>query len=119
MTPIEQQFIEYYNETSLPVRKIRVKLGLKQHEYYKLREKLKPYLKQRKWGNHKKTIKNTKNYSYCNLTKSFQIKKKGVYYGCCKTEKQAQRMVELFNENNWNVNLKDEVKKQAIQEATV
>lgn len=117
MNELDKEFINLYNNTTLPVRKIRVELGLSQYEYYKLRNHLKEFLHLRRWSNKKKTNnQDVKNYSYCNSVSSFQIRKKGKYYASVKTEKIAKRLVELLEENDWDYSLRDDLKKQAIME---
>ena len=57
-----------------------------------------------------------KNYSFDHSTLHFRIMKNGRYYGCCKTKEQAEKMVELFRECNWDYDRKDEIKSKVVGE---
>ena len=58
------------------------------------------------------------NYSYNNITKVFEIRKNNRYYGTVKTQKQAERFVELLKDNDWDYGKRWELKLQAIREAS-
>ena len=114
----EKQFINLYNNHSITTKEIRKILGLEYNEFYKYRKKLQKQgkIKPRNFKRTPKQKETPKYYCLNNCRTSYQIRKKGKYYGCCKTIKQAKRMVELLEENNWNINLRDEIKKQAYKE---
>lgn len=117
----EKEFIQLYNNWNITTREIRKKLNLEYNQYYKIYNRLKKEGKitPRPFRRHKKDNNlEPKNYSLNHTTNNYQIRKNGIYYGCCKTLKQAQKMVELFNENGWDENSKKEVK-QKIKEVGI
>ena len=118
LTSTQQKFIDLYNNTNLPMRKIRSKLGMTQSQCRETYVSVKPYLHLRKFGNHRKRNRKFEpnNYSYHCLSNSYQVRKNGKYYGSVKTEAMAKRMVELFQECNWDMNKRVEVKKQVLKE---
>ena len=59
--------------------------------------------------------RNPKNYSFDHSTDTFRITRKGKHFGCCKTRKQAERMVELFRECNWDYSMRDEIKRRSVE----
>ena len=117
----EQEFIDLCNNTDLSLRIIRRRFGLKYNDFLKLRNRLieEGKIQPRTFRRKKNTPHKVLNYSYCNTTKTYQIRKKSKYYGCFKNEKQARRFVELLRENDWDYNLKDELKEQVLMEVKV
>ncbi len=115
-TLLEKKFIKLYNNPQITTRKIRKQLNLEYNEFYRIRNQLlkQGKLKERKFKRTPKPKRVVKNYT--RIGGYYQIKKNMVYYGSCKTIKQARRMVELLKECNWDINCKDEIKKQAIKE---
>lgn len=116
----EETFIETYNDNNLSLRKIRRKLGLKHNEFDKIRNQLiqEGKIKPRTFKAPRKKPHIPKNYSFCNTTKNYQIRKNGVYFGCVKKEQEARKFVELLKEKNWDYDLKDELRLQAIKEVS-
>ena len=115
LTYTEKKFIELYNNTNIPARKIKTQLKLTEWHYTHIRNKLKPYLNLREKGRQRKQKHKPVNYSYNHSTHNYQIRKNGVYYGSVKSLKEAQRMVELFEANNWDVKSKDKVKEIVLK----
>lgn len=114
----ETEFIQLYNNYDIPVRKIRRKLNLSHNDFYKLRTKLiqQGKIEPRPFKRQKRQKHQPKWYSYSHSTQDFKIWRNNKYYGSVKTLKQAQRFVELLNENNWDYSLRYELKKQVKKE---
>lgn len=117
----EQEFIKLCNNPNISLRIIRRRFGLKYNDFVKIRNRLieEGKIQPRTFRRKKNTPHKVLNYSFCNTTQSYQIRKNGKYYGNFKTEKQAQRFVELLRENNWDYNLKEDLKKQVLKEVKV
>ena len=57
-----------------------------------------------------------KNYSFDHSTGHFRISKGGKHFACCKRKEQAEEMVRLFKECDWDYSRKDEIKNKVISE---
>ena len=112
----EQKILELYNK-GCTIREILKTLNISQNEYYKVFCKLRDENlitpRKHRQKNKKKTIKN---YSHDNGCKNFHITKNNKYYACVKTEKQAQRMVELFRETDWDYSQRKMIKNKVLEE---
>lgn len=113
----ESEFIELYNNWEIPVRKIRQRLNISHQKFYEIRNKLlkEGKIEPREFKRQKRQRHIPKYYSYSHASDDFKIWRNGNYYGCVKTLNQAKRFVELLEANDWNVELKDELKKEAMR----
>ena len=116
MKTVKQKVKELYN-AGMPTRKIRKVLGLEFNEYQKLYRELRNNneITPRKFGRPPRKRKPVKNFSYIRSGGTYQIHKNGRYYGHVRTYKQAERLVELLRENDWNIDLFNNLKKQVIE----
>lgn len=106
-----KRFVELYH-TSMRTTEIRDELGVTDTKMKKLRAEAlekglitprNPYARGR--PKHKARVKN---YGRCGTYYTIRHKRK--YYCSCKTERQARRIVELFEECGWDINEKDRIK---------
>ena len=113
----ESEFIDSYNDWGISVRKIRQRLNISHEKFYEMRTKLvdEGKIEPRPFKRQKRQRHIPKHYSYSHASEDFKIWRNGIYYGCVKTIKQAKKFVELLEANNWNVELKDELKKEAMR----
>ena len=123
------EYARLYNNHKIPVSEIRERLNLSQNKHYRLlaycreHEMVKPRYKYNKWDKRrevKKPIKNytivkDKHYRYYAVRKF--IKDKEYHFATFKKEEQAQRMVELLKECNWDFNKRYELKEQVLNES--
>ena len=124
------EYARLYNNHKIPVSEIRERLNLSQNKHYRLlaycREHglVKPRYKYNKWDkrpkNEKKSIKNytivkDKHHRYYAVRKF--IKDKEYHFATFKKEEQAQRMVELLRECNWDYSKRYELKEQVLNES--
>ena len=126
---LADEYARLYNNHKIPVSEIRERLNLSQNKHYRLlaycREHglVKPRYKYNKWDKRreaKKPIKNytivkDKHYRYYAVRKF--IKDKEYHFATFKKEEQAQRMVELLKECNWDYNKRYELKEQVLNES--
>ena len=112
----EEDFIQAYNDPTIPATSIPSKLGLTINEYNRLRNQLhedgKIELRRRIRQRNPKRLKKNKCYS---LTRTgwftyYQIVRNRKYYGTVKTEKQAKKMVELMEKVDWDKSKFNEIK---------
>lgn len=120
-------FSELYNDKQIRVATIKEQLGLCQNDYRKLRRdaieeglilpRTKPY------NTKKPTYKTNPRYVYKSIKKGIvyftvtrTINGKRIFYGNFKDIRQADRMVELLKENDWDINKRDELKQQVLRE---
>ena len=59
-------------------------------------------------------MRTVKNYSFDHSTQHFRIIKNGKYFACCKKKDQAEEMVRLFKECNWDYSKRDEIKNKVV-----
>lgn len=120
------RFSELYNDNYIPVTEIMDKLGLNQNTYRKLRrdaieeELVQPrrtkYKRKTSYKINPKYISKVHHgrFEYYKVIK--RIDSKVVYFGYFKDYRQAERMVELLYENDWDINKRDELKQQVMME---
>lgn len=113
----EYQVLEMYNNDVL-IKDIEKELELTHSRYQRIFKKLRVMglLKKRKRGNYRKNKYVPKNYSFNHTSGSFDICKKGRYFGCVRTQRQAERMVELLRECGWDYSCRDEIKRRVLSE---
>ena len=121
------KFSELYNDKQIRVATIKKQLGLCQNDYRKLRRdaikeglitpRTKPY------NTKKPTYKTNPRYVCKSISKGIvyfivtrTINGKRIFYGNFKDIRQADRMVELLKENDWDINKRDELKQQVLEE---
>ena len=119
-------FSEMYNDKQIRVATIKEQLGLCQNDYRKLRRDAiqEGLVKPRPVGYKRKTSYKTnpryvcksisKGIVYFLVTKT--VNGKRIFYGSFKDIRQADRMVELLKENDWDINKRDELKQQVLRE---
>ena len=119
------EFSRLYNDKRVPVLDIRKRLGINQKQYSNLRReannaglinmRTKPYKEREKHITPPKHI-----YHRLGVRSPYAIIKryngKSYYYGAFPKYRQAERMVELLKEHNWDIRLKDELKKRVLEE---
>lgn len=123
-------FVDLYNNRSIPVTQIKRLLSLGTNEYRKLRRdaieeglitlRTKPYhtKKETYKTNPRYVSKSTHgNLEYYIVTKT--INGKHVFYGSFKDIRQADRMVELLKECDWDRSKRKELKEQVLNESKV
>lgn len=119
MKTVKQKVKELYiaGETT---RKIKQQLHLKNSQFDKIYCELRDTgeITPRPFKRIKKQ-KPVKNYSYDRGTNTFQIRKNSQYYCNAKTYRQAERIVELLKECNWDKSKANDIKKQVIIEESV
>jgi hypothetical protein len=119
-------FSEMYNDNQIPVATIKEQLSLGQNDYRKLRRdaieeglcnpRRKAYKKKLPYKVNPKHIgtQYRGGVEYFKVIKS--INGKRVYFGYFKDYRQAERMVELLKENNWDISLRNKLKEQVMME---
>ena len=123
-------FVDLYNNRSIPVTKIKSRLKLGTNEYRKLRrdalEEGLINLRTKPYNTKKPTYKTNPRYvskstngnrDYFIVTKT--INGKHVFYGSFKDIRQADRMVELLKECNWDRSKRKELKEQVLNESKI
>jgi len=112
----EENFIEVYNDKSIPACEIPDLLNISKNEYQRLRRNLhdagKIKLRRASPNKNRKKLKKNKCYS---ITRSngytyYQIVKNREYYCSVKTEAQAKKMVELMEKVDWDKSKMAEIK---------
>lgn len=123
-----EEFARLYNNPRIPVVKIREKMNLNHNTYRKLlkyckeNKMVKLRYKYNKWNKRykdKRIVKNytkirRKGYNYFMVCKF--INNKDCYFATFKEEKQAQRMVELLRECDWDYSKRYELKEKVLSE---
>ena len=123
-------FVDLYNNKNIPVTKIKSRLKLGTNEYRKLRrdaiEEGLITLRTKPYNTKKPTYKTNPRYvsksthgnlEYYIVTKT--INGKHVFYGSFKDIRQADRMVELLKECNWDRSKRKELKEQVLNESKI
>ena len=120
MMTLEEEIETQYNNGTL-VKDIMRNLNIHHGEFYRIVRKLKKENRlilrtrgQRKWG--KQYRKTPKHYSWCHGSNHFQIRRNGVYYGCVKTQEQAERFVMLMEDCDWDYTRRKEIKQEVMCE---
>ena len=119
-------FSEMYNDKQIRVTEIKKQLGIGVNEYKKLRRdaiqeglvkpRTKQYKRKRSYKTNPKYVQKTiyKGIEYYQIHRVFNGKR--YYYGNFRNYRQAERMVELLYENDWDINKRDELKEQVMME---
>lgn len=113
----EEELIKLYKE-GVPVSKIREILSISGPTFNKMVKQFKEegkIIPRRKTYHRKKNKKPSPKYYQRQWNRSgFQIVRRGKYYGYVKTRRQAERFVELMEECDWDMNMREEVKRRVI-----
>lgn len=120
------EFSELYNDDYIPVTEIMDRLGLNQNSYRKLRrdaieeELVQPrrtkYKRKTSYKINPKYISKERrgHFEFYKVVK--RIDSKVIYFGYFKDYRQAERMVELLVECDWDVTRRQELKEQVLRE---
>lgn len=126
---LADEYAKLYNNHKIPVSEIRERFNLSQNKHYKLLKYCREHgmvklrYKYNKWDKRPKkekkiiknyTIVNDKHYRYYAVRKF--IKDKKYHFATFKKEEQAQRMVELLKECNWDFDRRFELKERVLNE---
>ena len=117
---IGDDFIKLYND-GVKVSVICQRLNITRTQFQNLRQRLVRRglitTKRNKNGGRKPQKRyqrdNPKNY-HNRQAKMFKVVYRMQYYGCFKKEEHAKRFVELMRECNWDINKKNELKKEVL-----
>lgn len=113
----EDELIQQYKD-GVPVAEIRKNLSISAPTFNKMVQQFKKEGKiqpRRKTYHRKKNKKPSPKYYQRQWNRSgFQIVRRGKYYGYVKTRRQAERFVELMKECDWDMSMRDEVKKKVM-----
>ena len=120
------EFSKLYNDDYIPVTEIMDRLGLNMNTYRKLRrDAIEEDLVVPRRAKYKKKISYKINpkyiskahrgrFEYYRVVK--RIDSKVLYFGYFKDYRQAERMVELLKENDWDISLRTKLKEQVLRE---
>ena len=120
------EFSKLYNDDYIPVTEIMDRLGLNMNTYRKLRrDAIEEDLVIPRRAKYKKKISYKINpkyiskahrgrFEYYRVVK--RIDSKVLYFGYFKDYRQAERMVELLKENDWDISLRTKLKEQVLRE---
>ena len=128
---LADEYARLYNNHKIPVKEIQERMNLSQNKHYRLlaycreHRMVKPRYKYNKWDKRQENIveKSVKNYTIVKdkhyryyAVRKF-IKDKEYHFATFKKEEQAQRMVELLKECNWDYSKRYELKEQVLNES--
>ena len=120
------EFSKLYNDDYIPVTEIMDRLGLNMNTYRKLRRdaieedlvvpRRAKYKRKTSYKINPKYISKQHhgNFEYYKVIK--RIDSKVIYFGYFKDIRQAERMVELLKENDWDISLRTKLKEQVLRE---
>ena len=120
------RFSELYNDDYIPVTEIMDRLGLNMNTYRKLRRdaieedlvtpRRAKYKRKTSYKINPKYISKVHHgrFEYYKVIK--RIDSKVIYFGYFKDYRQAERMVELLKEHDWDISKRDELKEQVLRE---
>lgn len=116
----KEEFAEQYNNRTISVKELQKKLQLTLQQYRNLRKECyeEGLIKLRRANNQKKERK-PKYYSPINRNiygESYNVRRKGVYYCCCKTVAEAELIVKKLKECEWDKNEIERIKKEVKEE---
>lgn len=112
----EDEVIQQYND-GVPVAEIRKNLSIctptfnKMIQQFKKEGKITP---RRKSYLTKRKKKSPKYYTKVYNRRGFNIIKGGKYYGYVTTKNQAEKFVELMKECDWDMSMREEVKRRVV-----
>lgn len=116
----KEEFAAYYNDRTIPVKELQKKLQLTLQQYRNLRKEChEEGLIQLRRANNKKKERKPKYYSPINRRiegESYNVRRKGVYYCCCKTVREAELIVKKLKECDWDKNQLDRIRKEVKEE---
>ena len=119
------KFSEMYNDNQIPVATIKEQLNLNPNKYCKLRRDAieeglvtprRHFIKKGSYKTNPRYISQSviRGIEYYSVHRGFNGKR--YYFGNFKDIRQAERMVELLYENDWDINKRDELKEQVMME---
>lgn len=120
------RFSELYNDDYIPVTEIMDRLGLNMNTYRKLRRdaieedlvipRRAKYKRKTSYKINPKYISKERRGRFEYYKVINRIDSKVIYYGYFKDYRQAERMVELLVECDWDVTRRHELKEQVLRE---
>lgn len=114
-TGLYEKYIELYNQ-GIPVMEIRQRLSITGRKMKVFREKAvkEGRIIARGHTNTRPQKPVPDALHYCKYLYGFQIKYRGIYYCCCKTEEQAKQIVSKLKECNWDKSKANEIKQEVM-----